>query len=452
MTLSTDQILALAPDASSAKAGSALATASKWSNLGSSDITVWGECQGSGSTPYRAQIDLREPAFKCSCPSRKFPCKHGLGLFLLYAGKRDLFTAVAAPQWNLDWLQSRDVRTAKKQETAEEKLQNLTPEKIAQQAAQSQKREEKREAKVNRGVQELQTWLEDIAREGFASLRSTGPTIWDAIAARMVDAQMAPIAGRLSRAGTWCFQTGLSDWEGRLARELGSIYLLLIAYQQIDRLAAPLQEDVRSMLGWTQSQDSLLTQSGQADCWQVVGQRTADDGRVRSRATYLRGKKSGSWALFLQYAVGSQGFERPIVVGSEFDGELVFYPSASPLRALIKEQGTLRPMADEDSPPMVFAEVIEDYARAIAAQPFLEFYPMMLSNVRLQLDAERWLLIMPGSQALPLPENFKYGWQLHAVSGGQAMCLVGEWDGYCFHPLSVRTAKNFMSLESDFSL
>ena len=80
-----EQILALAPDASAAKAGNALAQKSKWLRLGFDSRAVWGECQGSGKEPYRTKIDLREPAFACSCPSRKFPCKHGLGLFLLLA-------------------------------------------------------------------------------------------------------------------------------------------------------------------------------------------------------------------------------------------------------------------------------------------------------------------------------------------------------------------------------
>jgi len=39
---------------------------------------------------------LSEPAFKCSCPSRKFPCKHGLGLLLLYASDQAAFN-VAEP-------------------------------------------------------------------------------------------------------------------------------------------------------------------------------------------------------------------------------------------------------------------------------------------------------------------------------------------------------------------
>ena len=100
-TLNADQILALAPDASSAKAGQSLAGRRKWLALGRDDRAAWGECQGSAREPYRTQIDLAEPAFRCSCPSRKFPCKHSLGLFLLLASEpRTLSTVTKAVDMN----------------------------------------------------------------------------------------------------------------------------------------------------------------------------------------------------------------------------------------------------------------------------------------------------------------------------------------------------------------
>ncbi|MEM6754868.1 MAG: SWIM zinc finger family protein, partial [Cyanobacteria bacterium P01_C01_bin.38] len=73
-TWTQEQILALAPDASSAKNGKTLATSRKWSSLGCNEKAAWGEFQGSGKNPYLTRIDLTEPAFKCTCPSRKFPC------------------------------------------------------------------------------------------------------------------------------------------------------------------------------------------------------------------------------------------------------------------------------------------------------------------------------------------------------------------------------------------
>src|SRR3569832_652581 len=97
-TWTSDRIIALAPDASAAKSGRELANLRKWVTLGLNEQAIWGECQGSGAKQYQTLIDLSEPSFKCSCPSRKFPCKHSLGLFLLTDAQPAAFKQNAAPQ------------------------------------------------------------------------------------------------------------------------------------------------------------------------------------------------------------------------------------------------------------------------------------------------------------------------------------------------------------------
>ena len=116
MNWTAEQILKLAPDASSAQAAQGLLSLKKWSGLGADERAAWGLCQGSGSKPYQAQIDLAEPAFKCSCPSRKFPCKHGLALFLLLVEERKAFQKSPQPDWVAKWIQGRSERTEKKEQ------------------------------------------------------------------------------------------------------------------------------------------------------------------------------------------------------------------------------------------------------------------------------------------------------------------------------------------------
>src|SRR5215207_7589452 len=112
--LTSEQILALAPDAASARAGAALATGRKWTRLGGDGRAVWGECLGSGARPYQTRADLADLAAKCSCPSRKFPCKHGLALLLLLTTEPELFTAGEPPAWVSEWLASRTERAERR--------------------------------------------------------------------------------------------------------------------------------------------------------------------------------------------------------------------------------------------------------------------------------------------------------------------------------------------------
>jgi hypothetical protein len=144
----TDRVLSLAPDSASSSAGQALGSPSKWKSLGRSDRAIWGLCQGSGKDPYQARIDLSEPAFKCSCPSRKFPCKHGLGLLLCFAKGESSFKQESEPGWVSDWLATRGDRAEKKAEKAAATAEK--PVDLESQAA----RQAKREARVKDGVEE----------------------------------------------------------------------------------------------------------------------------------------------------------------------------------------------------------------------------------------------------------------------------------------------------------
>src|SRR3954451_19303686 len=101
----------LAPDAASGAAARRLARPAPWSGTGHDEQAVWGLCKGSGARPYRTQVAVDGPAFNCSCPSRKFPCKHALALMLLRAGGN--VSAGAAPGWVEEWLASRGERAAR---------------------------------------------------------------------------------------------------------------------------------------------------------------------------------------------------------------------------------------------------------------------------------------------------------------------------------------------------
>ena len=121
MSLTMEAVLALAPDASSAKAAQGLQNPSQWPTLGASGVAVWGECQGSGSKPYQTQVDLAGPAFRCSCPSRKFPCKHGLALLMLQVQQPARFTATETPPWVAEWLASRAEKAQKQEARTQDK-------------------------------------------------------------------------------------------------------------------------------------------------------------------------------------------------------------------------------------------------------------------------------------------------------------------------------------------
>lgn len=432
-----EQVLALAPDAASAKNGRGLAILSKWRSLGSSQVLVWGECQGSGKLPYRTQIDVSEPAFRCSCPSRKFPCKHGLALFLLLAQQPQQFELKEPPDWVQEWFVARSQRAEK-----------ATKQTVQKQAAEPQaqaKRAIERQRKVAVGIQELRLWLTDRMRQGLATLQQEPYQLWDAIAARMVDAQ-APGLARQLRSLAGIVHTG-PGWPDRLLARLGRLYLLIEGFERIEGLPAPVQADLRTQIGWAIGQEEVLAGRGQADLWLVVGQRLEVEDRLKIRRTWLFGLSSATFALLLDFAHGQQPFEQNWVPGSCLEAELVFYPSAYPLRALLKTRQEAVLLAKQPPGYSDIASAIAAYSRAFALCPWIEQFPLLLQEVRPLYDpasgpdsrSANWLVQDLQGRRLPLSEKFQdlQGWQLLALSGGHPVTLFGEWNGVELLPLGI---------------
>lgn len=223
--------MALAPDDASRRAGSKLSAPGPWTEAGSDGGAVWGQCKGSGSKPYQTVVDLdggQGPGYKCSCPSRKFPCKHAVGLLLLWAGDE---AAVAEgsdpPEWADGWLSGRRQRANKKAAgssagtggadgtggepgaarsagegaTAGETARG-GEEDARQRAEAARRRAEQRAARITAGAEELEQRLTDLLRGGLAGAEQSGYAPWEEMAARMVDAQAPGLATRIRELGT----------------------------------------------------------------------------------------------------------------------------------------------------------------------------------------------------------------------------------------------------------
>lgn len=113
MNLTPENALSHAPDDASKGNARALANPAKWKSIGAFDSdegeVAWGEITGSGGGVYHTRVEIDEPAFRCTCPSRKLPCKHSLALLLLRAKDPGAFKA-PPPEWALDEVADVDVQ------------------------------------------------------------------------------------------------------------------------------------------------------------------------------------------------------------------------------------------------------------------------------------------------------------------------------------------------------
>ena len=116
ININEEYINQLAPNQSAVTNGWGLVKKNKFVKLNISEdgTIIFGECSGSGSSNYNTSADFikpESPVFRCSCPSRQFPCKHALGLMYAYVSGKS-FEKAEVPQ---DILEKREKIEKKEQ-------------------------------------------------------------------------------------------------------------------------------------------------------------------------------------------------------------------------------------------------------------------------------------------------------------------------------------------------
>lgn len=424
MNLSEEQILTLAPDESSKKSGKDLANAAKWVSKGANEQALWGECQGSGSKPYQAQVDLTNIAFKCSCPSRKFPCKHGLGLLLLYARQKNSFTIGDAPAWVTEWLNKR---TEKQEKQAEKK------DKPVDEVAQA-RRQQARQSKVSDGIEEFIAWIKDIIRNGIISIPEKGPAFFENMSRRLIDAQAPGLAGMVRSLGETNFYS--EGWPSRFMDQLLRMYMIIEGFKNSTSLQVSLQQDIKTWIGFTQNQDELKEQSGILDTWLVLGKQSSEVDNITTEKFWLYGTQTNNYALLLQFIVRGQGVQYSFTPGMFVEAELVFFPSISSLRALIKRQITTNAVTHFNT-FSGWQNVTETEADLNSLLPFRSERPFIISQLKPVQYNQQWWLQDTENKIMQIRTDYRNIWKLLSLSGGQPMdmAVIGKEDQ--FEPLGL---------------
>src|SRR6266853_430750 len=186
MSLTLQRIEGLAPDQDSLAAARKLLKPSSWPTLAEGGGLIWGECQGSGATPYRVVVHEADAGYKCTCPSRKFPCKHTLALMWMRADRSGAFAPATVPDWVRDWLSRRRGTSTAESKAGDNAQQpksrpsigltdtpeaeaNTDPKAEERAAATRERNRLDREAAVLAGLEDLDTWLSDQVQNGMAN-------------------------------------------------------------------------------------------------------------------------------------------------------------------------------------------------------------------------------------------------------------------------------------------
>ncbi|WP_030542659.1 hypothetical protein [Streptomyces albus] len=419
-----ERVLALASDTASQKAGGRLGTPGPWSGTGAGEEAVWGLCEGSGGASYRTVVALRgterpgaAPEFHCGCPSHKVPCKHALGLLLLWASDGEVPSGARSvpggepPDWARRRLAERERREERR--TAGPAVGGAGP----KDAEAARRRAGQRAERMAAGAAELERRLLDLLRGGLAGADRAGYGAWEETAARMVDAQAPGLASRVRELAA-AAGSG-PGWPGRLLEECALLHLLNRALLGVSALPDPPAATVRARAGLPVRAAEVLAAEGAAvrDDWLVLAQRDGSDGSLTTRRTWLRGARTGRTALLLSFGSLGRAPEVDLPTGASLDAELSLYPGSPPLRVALGER--FSPPREGGCPPgSDTGAALAAYGRALCGDPWLDAWPAVLAEV----------VPVPGAGPAanaggggPQAEHSDSGWQLADADGGTAL-------------------------------
>jgi len=423
VTLDLTAIENLAPDQSSLKAAAGLTKPNKWSGIGASadGVSLWGACAGSGANPYRVMADLSDLGSKCTCPSRKFPCKHVLAMLWMHVDGTIAFSPSEPPEWVTDWLGRRrkgtnaapatgasvaakDMRAA----LAAEPDTPDDPKAAERRQAASEKRARETRATIADALDALDQWIGDQLRLGLSGFLDEATARCRRIAARMVDGKAQTLGGRIDELPSRLLAVPAGDRVRNAVAELSKLVLLARAWRM-----APDDPEIARAVGSAETREQVLENAATlrvTSCWEVVGERieTRRDGLV-SQTTWLLNlaEESPRFATLVDYLPASSGKRgSAFTVGEQFEGELAFYAARAPLRALLVRRSDRLAEGSRRGwhvPTETIGAVI---SAGLEREPWLSDLPVLLPEGRIAMDdsAQAWWRGAASDLALPVSD------------------------------------------------
>lgn len=139
---------------------------------------IFGECMGSGKSGYQTSADFSgdEPIFRCSCPSRQFPCKHSLAIMYEWINGKN-FEIAEVPE---DVAKKRE-KIIKRKEKAKEEEENgpKKPSKTSLAAA------KKKLQKQLEGLELAETFVIDLLNRGVSSINGSSSASYKNLAKQL---------------------------------------------------------------------------------------------------------------------------------------------------------------------------------------------------------------------------------------------------------------------------
>ena len=417
MDWTTEQILGLAPDQFTLRAARGIADPQKWVALHQDAEIIWGIFPNGRNQTVETAVSLPNLAYTCNCKTRKFPCRHAVGLFLLWQIQATSFTSQPLSTRLTNWAKRTQINFQRHSQTNGRSSFN-----------------QQKHDQLQMGLYALELWLLDMMRHGLASLPERPKSYWETMAHRLVDAQSPTLAQTVRDLAH--IPVSQPNWPETYLKQVGRLYLLVQGFRNFDHLPTPVQADLQTAVGWLPAlslEPTILT-----DHWLVLGRQQESDSSHTRHHTWLWGQETEKLVQLIDLTPSNKLEGRWLPTNSIWQGSCAILPGTSPLLArphteLQATNGIVQPMGFG-----TIRAAIQAHNEMLSLNPWLPQFPILLHNVQPCHSEAGWQIRDQTGAILPLPEKYSYGWHLMALSERRtSLTLFGLWNGRIFQPLSV---------------
>ena len=185
----------------------------------------------------------------------------------------------------------------------------------------------------------------------------------------------------------------------------------------------PLADAVATACGWQVRQADVLG-GVPTPTWVVAGRSDTQEDRIEVRRVWLRGQRSGRWAMVLSFAAFRQSLDTSLPVGLARTADLHRYPGPS-VRALVGAVEERVEGAAGVPPAGTVEEACAEIGRWSAAEPWVDRVPVTVRATP-ATDRGRWVLTDAGG-SLALAADSSGLAALLAASAGRPVDVTLEW-------------------------
>lgn len=313
-----------------------------------------------------------------------------------------------------------------------------------------EKRSQERFSKVEAGLSELEVWLQDLMRVGILSLPEREKSFFTSIRARMIDAQARGLGDLLRDLSQLEYNKG-NLWQQQALEIIAKMYLLIEAFKRFDDLDILTQQDLKIAIGWNVNQKEVVENPDNEpikDDWLLFHRSSELIEDITVQKNWFYGCNNGKFALVLYFSFRNLPIEHQLEWTKIANAELIFAPSALPIRAFIKSHELFQDDYDFQPRPLPdFDALQETFATQMSQLAWLDEMPYLIAQAT-PLNIDNQYFIKDNKQnILPISKNIPpLVWlRFLAISGGRpiSIFILKNSDGII--PLGVLDKKRFVS-------